>query len=147
MDKCHYAVLYNYVAHEIYPRDANHFQRRDLQNSSSRFTPGEGNLYMNGRRVLHAGNVTTELMKLHTSGGHMKADALLLSAEKQFVAANMREYCRRVILSCDDCNDDVITKRYSGPMVHPSKVILDNACKRLGLNYKKDRLLTKGYKS
>ena len=66
MDKSHYAVLYSYVAHEIYPRDANHFQRRNLQNSLSRFTHGEGNLYMNGRRVLHAGNVTTELMKLHT---------------------------------------------------------------------------------
>ena len=99
------------MAHEIYPRGAKHWERGNIRRDASQFTHGEGNLCRNGRQVLHAGNVTTELIKLHTSGGHMKADALLLSAEKQFVAANMREYCRQVILSCDDCNDAVITKR------------------------------------
>ena len=84
-----------------------------------------------GLKVLHSRNAEVIIQKLHRDHEHIKA-----TKPKQLVKRCYDVQGARFIVgerNCDYCNEQMIQRCFTGPLVHATRLTLDRICNELSL--------------
>ena len=84
-------------------------------------------------KVLHSRNASFIIQKLHRDHEHIKAVKLERLVKQSYDVQGARFIVREVVRNCDYCNEQIIHRRFTGPLVHASRSTLDRICYELGL--------------
>lgn len=85
--------------------------------------------------LLRDTEVISVINHLHVRLGHVKSESLFEEATALFIAPDLREVCRSVVVSCDSCNENILHHRSTGPMLHYSLEKRKKLCLRLNLTW------------
>ena len=86
-----------------------------------------------GLKVLHSRNANFIIQKLHRDHEHIKAVKLERLVKQSYDVQGARFIVREVVRNCDYCNEQIIHRRFTDPLVHASRSTLDRICYELGL--------------
>ena len=71
--------------------------------------------------------------KLHRNQEHVKAVKLERLVKKSCDVQGAQFIVREVVRNCDYCNEQITHRRFTGHLVHASRLSFDRICHELGL--------------
>ena len=92
------------------------------------YTIHDGKLFRDWKQVLHSEDALSTLIIEHQDRNY--SDRLLFIRTKYHVE-RLRQFCRRVVTSCQECQQRVAVRK-TGPMVHLNRQRVARLCKQLG---------------
>ena len=83
--------------------------------------------------MFHSRNAKIIIQKLHQDHKHIKAVKLERLVKQSYDVQGAQPIVREIVPSCDYCNEKITHCRFTGPLVHASRLTLDRYCYELGL--------------
>ena len=86
-----------------------------------------------GLKVLHSRDAKITMQNLHRDHEHIKAVKLERLVKQSYDVQGAHPIVPEIVHNCNYCNEKITHRRFTGPLVHASGLILDRICYELGL--------------
>ena len=83
--------------------------------------------------MLRFRNAKIIIQKLHRDHELFKAVKLERLVKQSYDVQGAQPIVREVVRNCDYCGDQIIHRRFTGPLVHVSRLTLDRICNELSV--------------
>ena len=137
MDFQLYQSILKFHRRGTFPQDVNFNRQKKhhFKQLCSRYNKPKLTLFnkKTGLKVLHSRNANFIIQKLHRDHEHIEAVRLEWLVKQSYDVQGARFIVREVVRNCDYYNEQIIHRRFTGPLVHASRSTLDRICYELGL--------------